>query len=95
MFSGLGYTEMILIGVIALMLFGSRLPDIARNFGQTYRQLRSKVDEFQREFREWERMDTTPTRPSNDVEEAERVEPQSPKFIPPPPEDAEDAPKDS
>ena len=49
-FSSFGYTEMIALGVIALLLFGSRLPEVARNFGQTYRQLRSKVDEFQREF---------------------------------------------
>lgn len=88
MFSGLGYTEMILFGVIALMLFGSRLPEVARNFGQTYKQLRGKVDEFQREFRDWERTETPPSR---DVfkadEDANRVEPKSPKFIPPPPED--------
>ncbi len=90
MFSGLGYTEMVLIGVIALMLFGSKLPDIARNFGATYRQLRSKVDEFQREFREWERMDTPPPRPRVDVEESETVEPQTPKFIPPPADDDSD-----
>jgi sec-independent protein translocase protein TatA len=90
MFSGLGYTEMILIGVIALMLFGSRLPDMARNFGATYRQLRGKVDEFQREFREWERMETPPPRPKYDVDESERVEPRTPKFVPPPPDDPAD-----
>lgn len=46
MISGLGYQEMLLFGVIALMLFGSRLPEVARNFGRTYRELRRKVDEF-------------------------------------------------
>ncbi|MEZ6078402.1 MAG: twin-arginine translocase TatA/TatE family subunit [Pirellulaceae bacterium] len=55
MFSSLGYTEMLLIGIIALMLFGSKLPDVARNFGGTYRDLRRKVDDFQREFRDWDR----------------------------------------
>lgn len=86
MFSGLGYTEMILVGVIAIMLFGSRLPDVARNFGATYRQLRNKVDEFQREFRDWERMDHPPSRPTySEDEQVETVEPKTPKFIAPPP----------
>lgn len=92
MFSGLGYTEMILFGVIALMLFGSRLPEVARNFGATYKQLRGKVDEFQREFRDWERSDAVasakPTYTPED--EVERVEHKSPKFSPPPSEEDED-----
>lgn len=88
MFSGLGYTEMILFGVIALMLFGSRLPEVARNFGATYKQLRGKVDEFQREFRDWDRTDTPPTRPKfHDEDDVQKIEHKSPKFTPPPPED--------
>ena len=92
MFSGLGYTEMILFGVIALMLFGSKLPEVARNFGATYKQLRGKVDEFQREFRDWERSDSVPTsKPTYSAEdEVERVEHKSPKFSPPPAEVDED-----
>ncbi|MCR9293059.1 MAG: twin-arginine translocase TatA/TatE family subunit [bacterium] len=87
--SGIGYTEMVLLGVIALMLFGSKLPEVARNFGATYRQLRGKVDEFQREFREWERMDYGSQRPKLPADDEERSEPKSPKFVPPPPEDDE------
>lgn len=90
--SSFGYTEMIALGVIALLLFGSRLPEVARNFGQTYRQLRSKVDEFQREFREWEREDSKP-KPTQNLprydQDEDRAEPKSPKFTPPPPEDDE------
>lgn len=86
--SGFGYTEMILFGVIALMLFGSRLPEVARNFGSTYRQLRGKVDEFQREFRDWDRADSAPKRPKLNLDDdEERSEPQTPKFTPPPPDD--------
>lgn len=89
MFSGLGYTEMIAFGVIALMLFGSRLPEVARNFGATYRQLRSKVDEFQREFRDWERTDTPVNRPKipSEPDEEQPQEPRAPKFVPPPNDD--------
>lgn len=88
MFSGLGYTELLLIGVIALMLFGSRLPEVARNFGGTYRDLRRKVDDFQREFRDWDRVEpTTKSKPKLKHDEAERVEPAAPKFVPPPADD--------
>lgn len=88
MFSGLGYTEILLIGVIALMLFGSRLPEVARNFGGTYRDLRRKVDDFQREFRDWDRVEpTAKSKPKLDHDETQRVEPAAPKFVPPPADD--------
>ncbi len=90
MFSGLCYTEMALFGIIALMLFGSRLPDVARNFGRTYKELRKKVDEFQREFRDWDKADapTTSSLPKYTPEDdVARVEPSAPKFTPPPSDD--------
>lgn len=86
MLSGLGYTEMLLFGIIALMLFGSRLPDVAKNFGRTYRDLRKKVDEFQREFRDWDKEPTPPKsiRPTYTPEDdLARIEPKAPKFTPP------------
>lgn len=90
MFSSFGYTEMLLFGVIALMLFGSRLPEVARNFGGTYRELRRKVDEFQREFRDWDRPEpTTKSKPKPPHDEVERIEPSAPKFTPPPADDDE------
>ncbi len=90
MFSGLGYTEMLLFGVIALMLFGSRLPEVARNFGGTYRELRRKVDEFQREFRDWDRHEpTAKSKPTLPPDEVEKIEPTAPKFTPPPADDDE------
>jgi sec-independent protein translocase protein TatA len=89
MFSSFGYTEMLLFGVIAIMLFGSRLPEVARNFGGTYRELRRKVDDFQREFRDWDRAETLATKKPNlpTADETERAEPASPKFVPPPPDE--------
>lgn len=85
MISGLGYTEMLLFGVIALMLFGSKLPEVARNFGRTYRELRRKVDDFQREFRDWDRVEpTAKSKPTLPADDGERLEPTAPKFTPPP-----------
>ena len=83
---GLGYQEMMAFGVIALMLFGSKLPEVARNFGASYRELRKHLDSFQREFQNWEHSEPTPKKPAFTPEE-ERNEPTTPKFIPPPPTD--------
>jgi sec-independent protein translocase protein TatA len=86
MFSSFGYTEMFLFGIVALMLFGSKLPDVARNFGRGYREMRKKVDDLQREFRDWDKPDTTtpskPFFPAQDDEPSKKA-PSAPKFIPP------------
>ncbi|GAB5407421.1 MAG: twin-arginine translocase TatA/TatE family subunit [Aureliella sp.] len=92
MFNGLGTSEMVLLGIVALLLFGSKLPEIARKFGATYRDLRGKVDDFQREFRDWDKEDAASSAPTKsylqaDEEEPKRSEPTTPKFVPPPDDD--------
>jgi sec-independent protein translocase protein TatA len=87
MLSSFGYTEMLIFGFIALMLFGSKLPDVARNFGRSYRDIRRKVEDMQREFREWDKPD--PNTPSTSSflpmaeDEPSRSSPAAPKFSPP------------
>jgi len=44
---GIGTTEMIIVGVVAVLLFGSRLPKVARSVGQS-------IVEFKRGFLEVE-----------------------------------------
>ncbi len=93
MLNGLGTTEMVLFGIIALMLFGSRLPEMARRFGGTYRDLRGKVDEFQKEFRDWDKVEPTKQTgktfmPSEDDEPKKNL-PSTPKFTPPVDDDDE------
>ncbi len=46
-FGGMGMTEVMVIGLIAVMLFGKNLPGVARKFGKTYRELRKGLSEFQ------------------------------------------------
>jgi sec-independent protein translocase protein TatA len=42
---GLGGTELIVIGLIVLVLFGSRLPRAARGFGQSIKEFKKGVRE--------------------------------------------------
>jgi sec-independent protein translocase protein TatA len=47
---GLGFWEMLLVGVIAVMLYGKRLPEVAKSFGATYRQFRRQLNDLQSQF---------------------------------------------
>ncbi|HMO14658.1 MAG TPA: twin-arginine translocase TatA/TatE family subunit [Pirellulaceae bacterium] len=46
MFSGIGFVEMVVIAIVAILLFGQKLPEVARNMGRTYRELRKSVMEL-------------------------------------------------
>ena len=46
-FGGMGMTEVMVIGLIAVMLFGKNLPGVARKFGKTYREFSKGLSEFQ------------------------------------------------
>jgi sec-independent protein translocase protein TatA len=42
----IGFAEMALIGIVAVMLFGSRLPEVASQLGKSYQQFRKGLDEI-------------------------------------------------
>ena len=83
MFGGIGTFEMITVGVLALMLFGAKLPEVARNLGSTYRGLKKNVDEFKREFQAVETYDPKP-RLNREIEDSPPLEDDAPRFTPPP-----------
>ncbi len=47
---GLDVKELLLLGVVAVMLFGRRLPEVARSIGQTYNQFRKGLNDLKREM---------------------------------------------
>ena len=47
MFGGIGFQEMVIIGVLAVLLFGKRLPEVARSVGQSYQQFRKGLSDLQ------------------------------------------------
>ena len=85
---GFGVFETVVIGVIAVVLFGGNLPEVARKLGGSYREFRRGLNEVQQSFREAEReasraltMETPATKSVPDEDEPE--EPAAPKFTPP------------
>ena len=86
---GLSPFEMMVIGVIAVVLFGGNLPDVARKAGAIYREFRGRLNEVQREFRaaEYEASRALnpyePSQSDGSEEEDEPSEPSAPKFTPP------------
>ena len=53
MFPGsIGYQELVIIAVVAVILFGGRLPDVARSLGQSYEQFRKGLSDLQSTFKE-------------------------------------------
>ncbi len=47
---GAGAGEAIALGLLAILLFGKRLPDVARKFGRHYGELRRSLNDIQSEF---------------------------------------------
>src|SRR5688572_13957923 len=88
---GLSPPEIMAVAVIAILLFGSKLPEVARSLGGSYRELRRGLNDMQQQFREVERevtraIDAPAAKKSLaniDEDEAEK-EPAAPKFVPPP-----------
>ncbi len=48
---GLGMAEVLVICVIGLLLFGNRLPGLARSLGRTFMELRKEVHGIEEDIR--------------------------------------------
>jgi len=89
LFGSPGVGELILIGVVAVLLFGSKLPEVARSLGSSYQQFRKGLSDIQSSIKEdmdsvQQSVDLLPD--YSDFNE-DNDEPTSPKFEPPEDED--------
>lgn len=48
-FFDIGFGEMLVVGFVALLLFGGRLPEVMRSLGGAYRNFRRGVDDLTRQ----------------------------------------------
>ena len=89
---GIGPVEMMIIGAIAVILFGSKLPEVARSVGKSYREFRHGLNDFQSHTH-------VPDYPANDAYSSSTATDEyddyddatAPKFSPPPTDDSEPA----
>lgn len=49
-FFNLGFSEMVLVAVIALLLYGSDLPEVARTWGKAYQEFRRHLNSIRNEL---------------------------------------------
>jgi len=74
---GIGVPEMIIVGIVAVLLFGSRLPSVARSLGKS-------LNEFKRGMRDVENevKDAIYSEPAGHIEDRS-TKPDSPTPAPP------------
>ena len=85
---GLSFQELIIVGVVAILLFGKNLPDVARKFGGMYREFRKGLDDLRSQVDFTDTFNAAPpkSRPSRKTysEYDDYDEVTAPKFEPPP-----------
>jgi sec-independent protein translocase protein TatA len=47
---GLGTQELLVFGILAVLLFGKRLPEVAKTLGSSYRDFRKGLNDIQRQM---------------------------------------------
>lgn len=85
---GLSPMELVIVGIVAIMLFGQKLPDMMKTFGKTYRDFRNGLSELQSQ------VNLTDTHATSSYSNSSKrpapkayqdyEEPSAPKFEPPP-----------
>jgi sec-independent protein translocase protein TatA len=81
---GLGPVEIVVVGAIAVMLYGKRLPEVGRSVGQSIGELRRQMTSLSREMDLSSHLDTAPSkRVSRRGDEGGLPQMASPRFEPP------------
>ncbi len=86
-FGGVGPMEMAIIGIIAVLLFGKRLPEVGRSLGRGLTEFKKGINGVEDEIKSATRVSShsySSPAPSSNYEE--RDEATAPKFEPPPAE---------
>jgi sec-independent protein translocase protein TatA len=85
---GLSVQELVIVGVVAVLLFGKNLPDVAKKFGGMYRDFRKSLDDLRSQVDFTDTFNSVPSKPKprksySDFDDIDEIS--APKFQPPPP----------
>lgn len=80
---GIGPVEMIIVGIIAVLLFGKRLPEVGRSLGRGITEFKRGIKEVQDEVEEVRTATTSPYVPPARSYLDDGDQPSAPKFDPP------------
>lgn len=75
---GIGTTEMIVFGIIAVILFGGRLPSVARSLGKSIVEFKKGMHDLENEVKT-----SVYSEPTARVGYNDQNEPAGPRFEPP------------
>jgi sec-independent protein translocase protein TatA len=75
---GIGSTEMIVFGIIAVILFGGRLPSVARSLGKSIVEFKKGMKDFEDDLKT-----SIYSEPDKRIGYDDHNEPTSPRFEPP------------
>jgi sec-independent protein translocase protein TatA len=84
---GLSVQELVIVGVVAILLFGKNLPDVAKKFGGMYRDFRKGLDDLRSQVDFTDSFNSAPSKPRpqrtySDYDDFDEIS--APKFEPPP-----------
>ncbi len=80
---GLGPMEMLIVGVIAVLLFGNRLPEVGRSLGKGLIEFKKGLRDIQNDVDISNTSTTSSSRVAQHTPIEERDEATAPKFVPP------------
>ena len=77
-FMGMGHMEMIIVGAIAVLLFGNRLPSVARSMGRSLTEFKKGMSSVTDEWN-----DAVRSEPTDSLAHDDREAPTAEAFTPP------------
>jgi sec-independent protein translocase protein TatA len=91
-FMGIGPTEMVIIGIVGVLLFGKRLPEVGRSLGKSLSEFKRGMSGIETELNQAVSATSAPVTSYHEIDDSDEAT--APKFEPPPAENSSVASND-